>query len=104
LVLESKGVKTRPQMEQWLNGCTIRMHYFKTDDFEFLNRAISTDLELHHKKRRVTLYIESALIIYLKDKCTLLNRSKISSKKLIVLEEPAQSIFNNIKIRLEEIL
>lgn len=66
----------RQKMEDWFKESKIKIHYFKTDDFEFMDREIADNLNNHHIKRRKTLQLETELINVLKERGALLNLSE----------------------------
>lgn len=78
-----KAIKlsTKKEMENWLVDKTIDIHFFKTDDFEFMIDT-PANKQTHTYKRRRTLVLESALLQVLKEKngLNLLNQNHMPYK------------------------
>lgn len=58
----SEPRKARGEMELWLVDKTLDIHYFKVDDFDFLDESKDEHKHLHSDKRRKTLALETALL------------------------------------------
>lgn len=57
--------EVRKKVEAWLKDKTLEIHFYKTDDFEFLKEGKEEHPENqkeHTLKRRVTLALETALL------------------------------------------
>lgn len=75
------NLSTKKEMENWLADKTVDIHFFKTDDFEFMIDT-PANKETHTYKRRRTLVFESALLHELKERngFTLLNQNHMPYK------------------------
>jgi hypothetical protein len=101
--LSSKlSLSSRGDMEKWFRTATIRMHYFKTNDFAFLDSAIEGHLALHHKLRRKTLIHETAVIKKLGVKYSdrLLNRAKVTYREIDISSDRfSRKVFRKLGLK-----
>lgn len=61
----------REKVEAWFADKTLDIHFYKTDDFEFLEESDDRkhkNYGIHKDKRRKTLILETALLHVLKDR------------------------------------
>jgi hypothetical protein len=69
----------RRKVEAWLKDKTLEIHFYKTDDFEFLKEGKEEHPENHEKhtiKRRITLALETALLQELEKTSKLIRMNK----------------------------
>lgn len=92
-------LSTKKEMENWLANKTIDIHFFKTDDFEFMLES-KANKKTHIYKRRRTLVLESALLQELKEhqELTLLNQNHMTYKDFEEAIPKAKEIMKTIEL------
>lgn len=86
--------KAREEMENWLADKKLDIHYFKVDDFEFLDELMEEHKQEHTDKRRKTLALETALLQELEGKKGMvrLNKNAVSYSQFRSAVPQAQEI------------
>ncbi len=92
----------REEVEAWFADRTLDIHFYKTDDFTFLEEGEDRESEehtMHTEKRRKTLVLESALLSLLGESNDLvvMNKSAVSFKDFGGGNEAAKAILKELR-------
>lgn len=100
---DAESREVRKKVEAWLKDKTLEIHFYKTDDFEFLKEGkeeFPDNHKNHTEKRQKTLALETALLQELKktDRLKCMNNSFITYKDFQSQLENAREIIKELKL------
>lgn len=102
---EKLDIKSRKEMEDWLANVNLKIHFFKTDDYQFCDEREGSEAfkkfkqDKHLPLRRKTLALETALLQTIQDKkYKILNKSFTTYRKYKDAVDQAKQIWTKIGI------